>query len=137
MLPQQKEAVFTFISSVVFFMLLLLAIPRFGTFRCEAILLLFVLFIGTLWLVRKITGFRFKILDEMDKTIRLQAAIVAIHAFGATVAIYAISLFLLHRGNLLVPVHQVLELALYSWLTLYAFWSGCIMVLYRTGARNV
>jgi hypothetical protein len=137
MLPQQKEAIFTFISSVVFTLLLLLLVPLFSVFRSEAILVLFVLFILTLWVVRSLTGLRFKALDEMDKTIRLQAAIIAIHGFGATVAIYALTLYLIHGATLVVPVHQVLQLALYSWLALYAFWSGSILILYRRGAFHV
>lgn len=137
MLPQQKEATFTLFSSIVFTLLLLFVVPMFKMFRNEAILVLFGLFIITLWVMRKLSGFRFKALDEMDKTLRLQAALIAIHVFGATVAIYAFSLYLLHQNLMLVPVHQVLQMALYSWLALYISWSGSILVLYRTGAWNV
>jgi hypothetical protein len=137
MLAQQKEATFTLISSIVFIALLLFVSPIFRTFRSEAILVLFCLFIISLWIVRLRTGLKFKTLDEMDKTIRLQAAMIAVHAFGACVAVYAIVLYLSHRSALAVPVHQVLQLALFSWLVLYAFWSGFILVLYRRGALNV
>ncbi len=137
MLPQQKEATFTLISSIVFTALLTVLSPMFSLFRNEAILVLFVLFIITLWIVRKLSGLKFKALDEMDKTIRLQAAIIAIHGFGAIVAIYALALYLIHTQPMLVPVHQVLQLAMYSWLSLYICWSGSILILYRKGAFHV
>jgi hypothetical protein len=36
-----------------------------------------------------------------------------------------------------VPLPQVLQLAYFSWISLYVFFSGSILVLYRTGAMNV
>jgi len=51
MLPQQKEATFTLICSIVFTLLLLLVAPMFKMSRNEAILMLFGLFIISLWLM--------------------------------------------------------------------------------------
>jgi hypothetical protein len=137
MLAQQKEATFTLISSIVFALLLLFVSPLFTGARSEVILILFALFILSLWIVRQSTGLKFKNLDEMDKTIRLQAAIIAVHGFGATVAIYAFSLYLIHRTVSLVPIHQVLSLAFIGWLSLYFVWTLAILILYRRGALHV
>jgi archaellum biogenesis protein FlaJ (TadC family) len=137
MLAQQKEATYTFMGSVVFILLLSLISPLFHDGRSEAILVLFVLFIVALWIIRRSMGLKFTKLDEMDKTIRLQAAMIAIHGFGATVVIYALALYLSYRNSLAVPVHQVLQLAFTGWLSLYFFWSGSILVLYRRGAFDV
>jgi len=137
MLAQQKEAIFTLISSIVFALLLLFVSPLFTTLRNEVILALFALFILSLWAVREGIALKFKNLDEMDKTIRLQAAIIAVHGFGATVAVYAICLYLIHRGVSLVPIHQVLSLAFMGWLSLYFFWTLAILILYRRGALHV
>lgn len=137
MLPQQKEALGTLICSILFTVLLALAVPLFGSYRSEAILVLFVLFIVTLWVVRKITKLTFKSLDEMDKTIRQQAAVIATHAMGATIALYAIGLYLASRSGIMIPAYLVLQMAMYSWLALYLCWSGSILILYRKGALHV
>jgi len=137
MLPQQKEASYTLGISVFFMLVQLIIIPLFTFFRSEAILISFILFIVCLWITRRALGFRFKILDEMDKTIRYQAALVAIHVLGAVVSIYAVALYLLHQNPMLVPVHQVLQMAVYSWLSLYISWSGSILILYKRGAFYV
>lgn len=137
MLAQQKEAILSLLSSLVFALLLLFVSPLFAAARSEVILVLFALFILTLWGVRKSVGLKFKSLDEMDKTIRLQAAIIAVHGFGAMVAIYAIFLYILHRVDSLVPIHQVLSLAFAGWLSLYIFWTLSILILYRRGALHV
>ena len=73
----------------------------------------------------------------MDKTIRYQAALIAVHGFGAVVMIYACVLYLIHRDVQTVPLRQVLNLAYYGWISLYVFWSGSILVLYRKGALHV
>lgn len=137
MLPQQKEAWFTLISSAVYTFLLALVVPQIGIYRSEAILLLFLLFIITLWIARRITSVTFKALDEMDKTIRLQAAVIATHAMGATIAFFALGLYLASRNGIMIPAYMVLQMALYSWLALYLSWSGSILILYRRGALNV
>jgi len=134
---QQREAGLSLICSVVFTLLLLLVSPLFPALRSELILCLFVLFIISLWIVRKLSGISFKQLDEMDKTIRLQAAIIAIHGFGATVVIYALGLYLAYRNAGTIPIHQVLQLAFIGWLSLYFFWTASILVLYRRGAFYV
>jgi len=134
---QQREAGLSLLCSVVFTLLLLLVSPLFPALRSELILCLFVLFIISLWIVRKLSGISFKQLDEMDKTIRLQAAIIAIHGFGATVVIYALGLYLAFRNAGVIPIHQVLQLAFISWLSLYFFWTASILVLYRRGAFYV
>ncbi len=137
MLAQQKEALFTLISSIVFTLLLLFVSPLFTVVRNELILAFFALFILSLWVIRRGTGLSFKNLDEMDKTIRLQSAIIAVHGFGATVAIYAFCLYLQFRSSGMVPIHQVLSLAFTGWLSLYTFWTLSILILYRRGALNV
>ncbi|MCB5267744.1 MAG: hypothetical protein LHW46_06515 [Candidatus Cloacimonetes bacterium] len=137
MLAQQKEAIYTLICSICYFIVLLILPLVFKGIAAESVLLLFALFISSIWILRKRSGSRFQAMDEMDKTIRLQAAIIATHAFGLTVAIYGIVLYLIHRGYPFVPIHQVLLLALHSWLSLYAFWSGSILYLYRRGALSV
>jgi len=137
MLAQQKEATFTLLSSIVFALLLLFVSPLLSTWRNELILILFVLFIITLWIVRQVTGLKFKQLDEMDKTIRLQSAIIAVHGFGATVVIYALALYLAFRNVGAVPLPQVLQLAFGGWLSLYIFWTASILILYRRGAFHV
>jgi len=137
MLPQQKEAILTFISSLVFVILLSLLAPELGYFRSEAIFIMLALFIVTLWIGRKIAGLKFKMLDEMEKIIRYQAALIAIHGFGAVVMVFAFILYMIHRETMTVPLHQVLQMSYYSYISLYLFWSGSILILYKTGAWNV
>jgi len=134
---QQKEALYTLFCSIVYFIVLLFVPCLFTAISSEAVLLIFLMFILSLWLIRKSSGCKYREMDEMDRTIRLQSAIIATHAFGLTVALYAIVLYLLHRGQGSAPVHQVLLLALHSWLSLYAFWSASILILYKKGALNV
>ncbi len=134
---QQKEAQYTLLCSLVYFIVLLLVPRLFQAITSEAVLLFFAMFIISLWLIRRSSGCKFRDMDEMDRTIRLQAAIIATHAFGLTVAVYAIVLYLLHRGQGFAPVHQILLLALHSWLALYAFWSASILLLYKRGALHV
>lgn len=134
---QQKEALYTLFCSNVYFIVLLFVPCLFTAISSEAVLLIFLMFILSLWLIRKSSGCKYREMDEMDRTIRLQSAIIATHAFGLTVALYAIVLYLLHRGQGFAPVHQVLLLALHSWLSLYAFWSASILILYKKGALNV
>ncbi|HPN40076.1 MAG TPA: hypothetical protein PKX36_00970 [Candidatus Cloacimonadota bacterium] len=137
MVIQQKESGLTLAGSLAFIAIRLL-IPRSGkTGEVELTLLLLVCFIFMLWIVRHFTGARLKALDEMDLTIRSQAAIVGAHGFGAVVMIFAVLLYLMHRGSGLVPLQQVINLAYYSWLSLYIFWSGAILILYKTGAWHV
>lgn len=137
MLAQQKEAAFTLIAALVFIALkvFLISIPK--PFPPEAILFLLLMFIITVWVGRYIYRVKLKSLDEMEKTIRYQGALVAIHGFSAVVVIYSCVLYLLHRETCVVPLTQVLQLAYFSWISLYVFWSGAILVLYRTGAWNV
>lgn len=137
MLPQQKEATLTLISSIFFVVLMSLTAPVMGYFKSEVIFIMLVLFILTLWASRKIAGLKFKVLDEMEKTIRYQAALIAIHGFGAVVMVFAFVLYLLHRNTAVVPLHQVLQMAYFSYISLYVFWSGSILILYKTGAWNV
>ncbi len=137
MLLQQKEATITLISGIVFAIAMPLITPLFGTLRNEAILLTLVLFIITLWVGRIAIGARFKALDERDKLIRYQAAMIAMHFFGAVVMILACILYIIHRATQQVPLHQVLQLAYYSWMSLYVFWSGAMLILHKTGTINV
>lgn len=137
MLPQQKEATLTLISSVFFVILLSIIAPYLGFFRNEATFILLGVFIIDLWICRRIAGMSFKVLDEMEKTIRYQAALIAIHGFGAVVMVFAFMLYLLYRNSGFVPLHQVMQMAYYSWISLYIFWSGSILILYKTGAWNV
>lgn len=134
---QQREASLSLLCSVLFSILLFCVSPLVPALRSEIILCLFVLFIISLWIIRKLNGLSFKQLDEMDKTIRLQAAIIAIHGFCATVVIYALALYLAYRNGGTVPIHQVLQLAFTGWLSLYLFWTASILVLYRRGAFYV
>lgn len=134
---QQKEASLSLVCSVLFTLLLLLVCPQFPAIKSELILCLFVLFIVSLWIVRKLSGLRFKQLDEMDKTIRLQSAIIAIHGFCAVVVVYALALYLAYCSSGTIPIHQVLQLAFFSWLSLYIFWTASILFLYRRGALYV
>lgn len=137
MLTQQKEATYTLISGITYIMLKAVILPMRGQFKNEGILLLLAFFIFTLWIGRAIFRARFKALDEMEKTIRYHAALIATHGFGAVVMIFAIVLYLRHRGTQIVPLTQVLSMAYYSWISLYVFWSGSILVLYRTGGIRV
>mgnify|MGYP001386836282 CR=1 FL=1 len=137
MLIQQKESGLTLACSLAF--ILLRAFLPLGNSRWEVelTLVLLLIFIIVLWVVRHYTGIKLKALDEMDLTIRSQAAIVATHGFGAVVMIYAVVQYLIHRNLGMVPLTSVIDLAYYSWLSLYLFWSGAILVLYRTGAWHV
>ncbi len=137
MLIQQKEALFTLISSIVFIILKAFLVPNLGAFNLELTLVLLALFNVSLWAIRIFLNFRFKALDEMDKTIRYQAAMIAIHGVLTVVFVYAVVLYLLHRQDLLVPLQQVLDLAYYSWISLYLFWTASILVLYKRGVINV
>ncbi|MDD2331085.1 MAG: hypothetical protein PHI68_00375 [Candidatus Cloacimonetes bacterium] len=137
MLAQQKEALATLISSIVFFLLLLLLPVFVHSMISEAVMLLLLFFISSLWIARRKYGIKYSKLDEMDRTIRLQAAMIATHALGATVFIYALALYLIHRHNLAVPCHQILLLAMHSWLALYGVWSAFILILYKRGVFRV
>ncbi|HNT52180.1 MAG TPA: hypothetical protein PKH19_02165 [Candidatus Syntrophosphaera sp.] len=137
MLTQQKEAAITLTSSLVFIMLKALAVPDLGAFDCELTLTLLALFIVSLWAGRIIVGAKLKSFDERDKTIRYQAALIAVHGFGAVVMAYACILYLIHRDFQSVPLRQVLNMAYYGWISLYVFWSGSILILYRKGALHV
>ncbi len=137
MLIQQKEALFTLISSIVFIILKALLIPDLGAFNLELTLVLLALFNVSLWAIRIFLGFRFKSLDEMDKTIRYQAAMIAIHGVLTVVFVYAAVLYLIHRETLVVPLQQVLNLAYYSWISLYLFWTASILLLYKRGVIDV
>ncbi|MDD4224216.1 MAG: hypothetical protein PHD87_06480 [Candidatus Cloacimonetes bacterium] len=137
MLIQQKEALFTLLSSIVFIILKALLIPDLGAFNLELTLVLLALFNVSLWAIRIFLGFRFKALDEMDKTIRYQAAMIAIHGVLTVVFVYAAVLYLIHRETLMVPLQQVLNLAYYSWISLYLFWTTSILLLYKRGVIDV
>lgn len=137
MLIQQKEALFTLLSSIVFIILKALLIPDLGAFNLELTLVLLALFNVSLWAIRIFLGFRFKSLDEMDKTIRYQAAMIAIHGVLTVVFVYAAVLYLIHRETLVVPLQQVLNLAYYSWISLYLFWTTSILLLYKRGVIDV
>lgn len=137
MLTQQKEATYTLVSSIVFIILKAVILPIRGQFKSEGILLLLAMFIFTLWIGRAIFRARFTALDEMEKTIRYQAALTATHGFGAVVMVFALILYLTHRATQSVPLPQVLGMAYYGWISLYVFWSGSILALYRTGGIRV
>ncbi|MCB5285405.1 MAG: hypothetical protein LHW45_07445 [Candidatus Cloacimonetes bacterium] len=137
MLIQQKEALFTLLSSIVFIVLKAIPLPALGAFNLEFTLVLLALFNVSLWAIRIFLNFRFKALDEMDKTIRYQSAMIAIHGVLTVVFVYAVVLYLLHRNTLAVPLQQVLNLAYYSWISLYLFWTASILVLYKRGVINV
>ncbi|HOY84312.1 MAG TPA: hypothetical protein PLQ80_03315 [Candidatus Syntrophosphaera sp.] len=137
MLIQQKEALFTLISSIVFIVLKAIPLTTLGAFNLEFTLVLLALFNVSLWAIRIFLNFRFKALDEMDKTIRYQSAMIAIHGVLTVVFVYAVVLYLLHRNTLAVPLQQVLNLAYYSWISLYLFWTASILVLYKRGVINV
>lgn len=134
---QTKESAFTLAASLVFMLLRVLLRDTGNGFGVEITLLLLLLFIVVLWVIRHFTGVKLKSLDEMDLTIRSQAAIIATHGFGAVVMCYALALYLIYRGSACVPLPQVINLAYFSWLSLYAVWSGSIMILYKTGAWHV
>ncbi|MCB5228451.1 MAG: hypothetical protein LHW44_00025 [Candidatus Cloacimonetes bacterium] len=129
----QKESLYTLICSVVFFVLLLVLPLVNGSISAEVILLLFALFILCLWFIRQRLGIRFSKLNQEERMVRFLAAMIAVHAFGAVVAVYAIVLYLLHRSVGQVPLPQVLLLATHSWLSLYAFWSLFILIIHKWG----
>lgn len=137
MLIQQREALYTLISSIVFIILKAVLFPNIGELDPEFTLGLLALFNISLWVIRYSLGFRFKILDEMDKTIRYQAAMIAIHGVMAVMFIYTVVLYLLHRGTLMVPLQQVLSLMYFGWISLYLFWTIFILVLYKKGVLHV
>jgi len=137
MVIQQKESSLTLASSLSFIAIKLLVPVSNRGWGVELTLLLLLFFILTLWIIRHYTGARLKALDEMDLTIRSQAAIMGAHGFGAVVMIFAVALYLMHRSSGVVPLDQVVNLAYFSWLSLYLFWSGAILILYKTGAWHV
>lgn len=134
---QQKEAAITLASGIIFALLPLAAKPLQGELSSETILVALVIFIQTLWIGRIVIGARFKALDERDKTIRYQAAMIAMHFFGAVVMVFACVLYLNYRDILLVPLHLVILLAYYSWISLYVSWSAAMLILHKTGTLNV
>lgn len=137
MLIQQKESCFTLAASILFLLLKTVLPQNPSGLGMEFTLLLLLLFIITLWTIRHFSGIRLKALDEMDLVIRSQAAIVAAHGFGAVVMIFAFVLVLIHRDSGFVPLQRVFNLAYYSWMALYTFWSAAILILYKTGAWHV
>ncbi len=134
---QTREALFTLLSSVVFIILKALLIPNLGAFNLELTLVLLALFNVSLWAIRIFLNFRFKALLEQEKTIRLQAAMIAIHGVLSVVFLYAVALYLIHRQSLQVPLQQVLDLAYYSWISLYLFWTASILLLSKRGALKL
>ena len=91
---QQKEAWITLISSVVYLALIHVFAPMAKRFGAELLLSFLVLQIITLWLGRTMIRVRFSVLDESDKTIRFQAAMIATHVMGAVLMITAICYYL-------------------------------------------
>ncbi len=134
---QVKEALFTLLSSIAFIILKAFLIPNLGAFNLELTLVLLALFNVSLWAIRIFLNFRFKALNELDKTIRFQAGMIAIHGVLSVVFIYAVVLYLIHRETLVVPLQQVLNLAYYSWISLYLFWTASILVLYKRGVLKI
>ena len=137
MLLQQKEALWSLFSGVLFILVKALFVRLPGLPNLDLTLLLLTLFIVSLWLIRHGLGAKFSKLDERDKTIRYQAALIAIHGLLAVVMIYALALYLKHLDTMQVPLGQVLNLAYYAWISLYVFWTAAILILYRTGSFNV
>jgi hypothetical protein len=137
MLAQQKEALYTLISGIAFILLKALVVPNLGAFNLELTLVLLALFIVSLWAIRIFLGIKFKSLDERDKAIRFQAGMIAIHGMLAVVIIFAVVLYLMHRGSQAVPLSQVLGMAYYSWISMYVFWTGSILALYKRGVLDV
>jgi len=76
MVIQQKESSLTLASSLSFIAIKLLVPVSNRGWSVELTLLLLLFFILTLWIIRHYTGARLKALDEMDLTIRSQAAIM-------------------------------------------------------------
>nr|MDK2850177.1 hypothetical protein [Candidatus Cloacimonadota bacterium] len=137
MLIQQREALYTLICSIVFIILKAVLFPNIGDHDPEFTLGLLALFNILLWVIRYSLKFRFKTLDKMDKTIRFQAGMIAIHGVMAVMFIYTIVLYLLHRGTLIVPLQQVLNLMYFTWMSLYLFWTIFILVFYKKGVLNI
>ncbi len=133
----QKEALFSLISSIVFIIAKVFLIPDLGTFNLELTLTLLALFNVSLWAIRILLNFRFKNMDQRDKNIRFQAAMLAIHLSLVVVFLYAAILYLIHRQNNLVPLEKVLDLAYYTWISFYLFWTAGILVLCKRGPLDV
>ncbi len=133
----QKEALFSLISSVVFIVVKAFLIPDLGAFNLELTLTLLALFNVSLWAIRILLNFRFKDMEQKDKNIRFQAAMLAIHLSLVVVFVYAAVLYLLHRQSLAVPLERVLDLAYYTWISFYLFWTAGILVLCKRGPLDI
>ncbi|MBW6513738.1 MAG: hypothetical protein K0B87_03155 [Candidatus Syntrophosphaera sp.] len=127
----QKEALYTLIISIAFIALKAFLLPDLGAFNLELALVLLALYNVALWAVRILLGIKYRVLAEREKTVRLHAAMIAIHGLLAVMFIYAAVLYLMHREELQVPLQQVLNLAYHSWISFYVFWSGSTLILHR------
>jgi len=92
---QIKEAWITLISSVLYLVLIHVVAPMMQSYRAELVLAFLVLHIFTLWLGRMAIKVSFKALNEREKAIRFQAAMIATHMMGAVVMLTAICYYLL------------------------------------------
>lgn len=133
----QKEALCTLVSGILFILLKVFLIPDLGAFNLELTFVLLALFNVSLWAIRILLGIKYRQLSERDKTVRLHAAMIAIHGLLAVIFIYAAALYLMHRDLLQVPLQQVLNLAYHSWILFYVFWSGSILALHRSGGLKI
>ena len=131
MLPQQKEAVISLSSAIVFSALVGVLVPLIDSFKSEVVFIALVAFIAVLWIGRVIVGVRRKALDERDLDIRYKAGMIALHAFGMVVMAGAVVLFFLRHEDLMVPAVDVALLAFMSWIVMYVVSAVTTLILYR------
>lgn len=133
MLPQQKEAMFTFIVWVVGTLIMLGVAASGARFQTEIIYGLLALVICAMWVLRRIAGVSWKKLDERDQGIRFKAGMAGAAGVVTLVVVTCLVLSNIYRIQGVVPVHYFARMAFGAMAALYLFWTAAILILYRKG----
>ena len=133
MLPQQKESVLTLIVWGIG-SLVLAGVLTFATaYRMEITYVLMVLIIMAMWVCRRLTGVRWKKLDERYQGIRFKAGMAGAAGVVTLVVVSCLILSSLFRSAGAVPVFYLALMAFGAMASLYLFTTITILLLYRKG----
>jgi len=127
MLPQQKEAVLTLVVWGIGIVLMFAIMMLHPGYQTEIIYALLALTIVAMWVCRRISGVKWKNLDERDQGFRFKAGMVTL----VVVACVLISGIYHQQG--VVPIVFLARMAFGAMASLYLFWTVAILVLYRKG----
>ena len=130
MLPQQKEAMFTLVVWIGGIIAMLVAAGRYQT---EITYGLLAITICAMWIIRALTGVKWKSLDERDQGIRFKAGMAGAGGVVTLVVVACLILSSLFRMQGVVPVRYFAKMDFGAMASLYVFWAAAILLLYRKG----